>query len=34
MANFIEQYYQAIENGTVVTSKRVKKQYQKLVQDM
>lgn len=34
MANFIEQYYQAIENGSVVTSKRVKKQYQKLVQDM
>ncbi|MBO0376883.1 terminase large subunit [Staphylococcus warneri] len=34
MANFIEQYYQAIENGTVVTSKRVKKQYQKLVKDM
>lgn len=34
MANFIEQYYKAIENGSVVTSKRVKKQYQKLVQDM
>ena len=34
MANFIEQYYQAIENGEIVTSKRVKKQYQKLVQDM
>ncbi len=34
MANFIEQYYQAIENGSVVTSKRVKKQYHKLVQDM
>ncbi|MBY6177913.1 terminase large subunit [Staphylococcaceae bacterium DP2N0-1] len=34
MVNYIEQYYQAIENGTVVTSKRVKKQYQKLVQDM
>ncbi|MGD3154175.1 terminase large subunit [Staphylococcus warneri] len=34
MANYIEQYYQAIENGSVVTSKRVKKQYQKLVQDM
>ena len=34
MANYIKQYYQAIENGTVVTSKRVKKQYQKLVQDM
>jgi len=34
MANYIKQYYQAIENGSVVTSKRVKKQYQKLVQDM
>lgn len=34
MVNYIEQYYQAIENGSVVTSKRVKKQYQKLVQDM
>ncbi|MGX0038143.1 phage terminase large subunit-like protein [Staphylococcus warneri] len=34
MANYIEQYYKAIENGSVVTSKRVKKQYQKLVQDM
>lgn len=34
MANYIEQYYQAIENGSVVTSKRVKKQYQKLIQDM
>ncbi|WP_257643668.1 terminase large subunit domain-containing protein, partial [Staphylococcus haemolyticus] len=34
MANYIEQYYKAIENGEIVTSKRVKKQYQKLIQDM
>ena len=32
--NYIEQYYQEIESGNIVTSKRVKKQYQKLVQDM
>ena len=24
MANYIEQYYKAIENGEIVTSKRVK----------
>lgn len=34
MPNYIEQYYQEIESGNIVTSKRVKKQYQKLVKDM
>ncbi|MDK9868756.1 terminase large subunit [Staphylococcus equorum] len=34
MSNYIEQYYQEIESGNIVTSNRVQKQYQKLVQDM
>lgn len=34
MPNYIEQYYQEIENGNITVSNRVKKQYQKLVQDM
>ena len=34
MPNYIEQYYQEIESGNITVSNRVKKQYQKLVQDM
>ncbi|MDW3897187.1 terminase large subunit [Staphylococcus saprophyticus] len=34
MANYIEQYYQAMEDGNIIVSNRVRKQYQKLVQDI
>ncbi|MDW4220634.1 terminase large subunit [Staphylococcus saprophyticus] len=34
MANYIEQYYQAMEDGNITVSNRVKKQYHKLVQDI
>ena len=34
MPNYIEQYYQEIESGNIITSNRVRKQYQKLVQDI
>ncbi|MCD8910673.1 terminase large subunit [Staphylococcus gallinarum] len=34
MANYIEQYYQEMVNGNITVSNRVKKQYQKLVEDM
>ncbi|MDW4106699.1 terminase large subunit [Staphylococcus saprophyticus] len=34
MANYIEQYYQAMEDDNIIVSNRVRKQYQKLVQDI
>ncbi|REH87442.1 terminase large subunit [Staphylococcus felis] len=34
MLNYIEQYYQKIKNGDIVASKRITKQYEKLVHDM
>lgn len=34
MANYIEQYYQEMEDGNIIVSNRVRKQYQKLVQDI
>ncbi|MBT2813121.1 terminase large subunit, partial [Staphylococcus coagulans] len=34
MANYIKQYYQKIESGDIVASKRVRKQYKKLLDDM
>ncbi|WP_210129245.1 terminase TerL endonuclease subunit [Staphylococcus sp. GDX8P66P] len=34
MPNYIEQYYQAIQDGSITVSKRVKKQYQNLIKDM
>lgn len=34
MLNYIEQYYQKIKNGDIVASKRIIKQYEKLVHDM
>ena len=34
MANYIEQYYQEMVNGNIIVSNRVRKQYQKLVQDI
>ncbi|MBA8773031.1 terminase large subunit [Staphylococcus coagulans] len=34
MLNYIEQYYQKIKSGDIVASKRITKQYEKLVHDM
>ncbi|WP_353420578.1 terminase large subunit [Staphylococcus coagulans] len=34
MFNYIEQYYQKIKSGDIVASKRITKQYEKLVHDM
>ena len=34
MPNYIEQYYQEMEDGNIIVSNRVRKQYQKLVQDI
>lgn len=34
MPNYIEQYYQEMVNGNITVSNRVRKQYQKLVQDI
>ncbi|MDW3867080.1 terminase large subunit [Staphylococcus saprophyticus] len=34
MANYIEQYYQEMVDGNITVSNRVKKQYQKLVEDI
>lgn len=34
MPNYIEQYYQTIQDGSITVSKRVKKQYQNLIKDM
>ncbi|KIJ87315.1 terminase [Staphylococcus saprophyticus] len=34
MANYIEQYYQEMVDGNITVSNRVKKQYEKLVQDI
>lgn len=34
MPNYIEQYYRAMQDGSITVSNRVKKQYQKLVKDI
>ncbi|MDR5603922.1 terminase large subunit [Staphylococcus coagulans] len=34
MLNYIEQYYQKIKSGDIVASKRITKQYEKLIHDM
>ena len=34
MLNYIEEYYRQIKSGEIVASKRITKQYEKLIDDM
>lgn len=34
MLNYIEEYYRQIKSGDIVASKRITKQYEKLIDDM